>query len=161
MQSRIENGTAIDRNDVVRTRGGEAHFEHLVRAHPRVQGDPAPAQAMGVDQRTHFASYLRLCQRFDHEVALPCAVVFGVPVLDRASSANAEMRAESRDPLLACLLDLQQSPAVGMARHRRHLDRLAAKRVGHIHRLSIGEGHAVAEVTDVIDDEALNHGVRR
>jgi hypothetical protein len=63
--------------------------------------------------------------------------------------------------LLACLLDLQQSPAVGMARHRRHLDRLAAKRVRHIHRLSIGKADAVAEVTDVIDDETLNHDVRR
>ena len=48
-----------------------------------------------------------------------------------------------------------------VARHGRDLDGLAAQRVGHIHALSVGQGDAVAEMTDVIDDEALNHGARR
>ncbi len=48
-----------------------------------------------------------------------------------------------------------------VTRHRRHLDGLAAKRVRHIDGLSVGIGDAVAEMADMIDDEALNHGARR
>ena len=82
-------------------------------------------------------------------------------MLDRASPADAEMRTERRDPLRACGLDLQQAPAVGMTRHRRHLDGLARQRIGHIDRLSAGKGDAVAVMTDVIDGEVFNHGARR
>ena len=63
----------------------------------------------------------------DHEVALPGAIALGVPVLDGAAAADAEMRTERRDPLRACAFDLEQAPAVGMmAGDRRDLDGLAA-----------------------------------
>ena len=132
-----------------------------MRADPGVQRDPAAAEAMGIDQRGHVAGDPGPRQRLDHHVALPGAVAFGLPVLDRASSADAEMRAERRDPLRARAVDLQQAPAVGMARHRRHLDGLARQRIGHIDRLSAGNGDAVAVMTDVIDGEAFSHGARR
>jgi hypothetical protein len=63
--------------------------------------------------------------------------------------------------LRARTLDLQQAAAVGMARHRRHLDGLAAERVRYIDRLPIGKRYAVAEMADVIDDQTLSHGARR
>ena len=124
-------------------------------------GDPPPTEAMGIDQRIHFTVELCLRQRLDDDIAFPCAVALGLPMLDRASAADSEMRAKWRDPLRACTLDLQQAPAVGMAGHGRNLDGLAAKRVRHIHGLSAGKGDAVAAMTDVIDDEAFNHGARR
>jgi len=72
------------------------------------------------------------------------------------------MLAEWRDAFRACALDLQQSPSVGMvSRHRGNLDGLAAERVGYKEGLSVGNGDTVAEVADMIDDEALNHGGRR
>ena len=83
-------------------------------------------------------------------------------MLDRASAADAKMRAKRRDPFRACALDREQTAAVGvMARHRFNFDGLAAKRVGHVDVLSAGKGDAVAEMTDMIDDEAFNHGARR
>ena len=83
-------------------------------------------------------------------------------MLDRAAAADSEMLAERRDPFRAGALDLQQTPSVGMVtRHRGHLDGLAAKRVRHIEGLSVGQGDAVAEMADMIDGEALNHGARR
>ena len=63
------------------------------------------------------------------------------------------MRAERRDPFRAGVLDLEQAPAVGMARDRRHLDGLAGQRVGHIDVLPVGDRHAVAAMADMIDDE--------
>jgi hypothetical protein len=101
-------------------------------------------------------------ERLDDEIAFPCAVAFGFPVLDRASAADSKMLAKRRDPFRACTLDLQQTPAVGvMARYGGNLDGLAAKRVRYIHVLSVGKSDAVAKMTDMIDDETLNHGARR
>ena len=48
-----------------------------------------------------------------------------------------------------------------MTRHRGNLDRFAAKRVRHIHCLSVNIGGAVAAMSDVIDGKKLNHGARR
>ena len=55
----------------------------------------------------------------------------------------------------------EQTPAIGMARDRRNLHRLAVKRVRYIDVVSVGEGDAVAKMADVIDEEAFNHGARR
>jgi hypothetical protein len=71
------------------------------------------------------------------------------------------MPAERRDALRVGALDREQPPSVGMTRHRCNLDGLAAERVRHIDVLSPGNGDAVAAMTDVIDDETLNHGGRR
>ena len=84
-------------------------------------------------------------------------------MLDRAAAADAEMRTERRDPLRACGLDLEQSPAVGMvAGNRGDLDRFAAQRIRHIDVAAAGDGDAVAVMADMVDDEALavSHGAR-
>ena len=83
-------------------------------------------------------------------------------MLDRTAAADAKMLAERYDPLRARTVDREQAPAVGMmTRHGRNLDRLAAKRVRHIHAFALDQGDAVAEMADAIDVEPLNHGVRR
>ena len=48
-----------------------------------------------------------------------------------------------------------------MACRGRNLDRLATKRVGDKEVAPLGERDAIAEMADMIDDEALNHGARR
>ena len=117
---------------------------------------------MGVEQRIDFAVEFCLRQRLHHEVAFPRAVMFGVPVLDRAAAANAKMLAERRDPLRARLLDREQAPAVGvLTGNGGDLDRLAAQRVRHINILAADQRDAVAEMADMIDEETLNHGARR
>ncbi len=88
--------------------------------------------------------------------------MFGIPVLDRAAAANPKMLAERRDPLRARLLDREQAPAVGvLAGNGGNLDGLAAQRVRHINILAADQRDAVAEMADMIDEEALNHGARR
>ena len=83
-------------------------------------------------------------------------------MLDRAATADTEMLAKWRYPFGACALDPEQAPAIGMmTRHRCDLDGLAAKRVRHIDVLAVDKGDAIAEMADVVDDQALNHGARR
>ena len=118
---------------------------------------------MGIDQGRHVAVDSRLRQHRHHEIALPGAVGVGVPMLDRAAAANAEMRTERRDPLHACGLDLEQSAAVGMlAGNRCDFDRFAAQRIRHVDIAAACDGDAVAVVADMVDDEvlALSHGAR-
>src|SRR4029077_1118875 len=100
------DGTAIDRDDVVRIGGGKTDLEYIVRAHSRVQGDAAATGAMGIDQWCHLASDSGLRQRRYHDVALPCAVSLRLPMLDGAAAADAEMGAQWCDPLRARLLGL-------------------------------------------------------
>lgn len=160
-QAGIENGAMIDGNDVVRTCRSETHLEHIVRAHPGVQGNPPPAMAMGVDQWMHLTSQLCLCERLDDEIAFPTAIVFRFPVLDRTAPADSKMRAKWCDPLRACTLDRKQTSAIRVVWNACNFDYLSAKRIWYIYVLSVDSRDTVAEMTDVIDDETLNHGARR
>jgi hypothetical protein len=71
------------------------------------------------------------------------------------------MLAKRRDALRACVLNGQQASAVGMARHSRDFDRFARERVGHIDAVPAGVRDAVAEMADLLDQQAFNHGARR
>jgi hypothetical protein len=71
------------------------------------------------------------------------------------------MLAKGSDALGAGVLDREQTAAVGMTRNARYFDGLAAKCVRHINVVSADKGDAIAEMTDVIDRETLNHGARR
>src|SRR4051794_35805016 len=105
----------------------------------------------------------RPARRRPREPALPGGIGRGVPVLDRAAAADAEMRTERHDPLRACGLDLEQSPAVGMVTgNRAGLDGFAAERIRHIDVAAAGGGDAVAVMADMVDHEALaiTHGAR-
>ena len=160
---RVEDRAAVDRNDVVRVGLGETDSENIVRSHARMQRDATTPKAVGIDQGRHVAFDPGVCQRGDHDLALPGAIAFRVPVLDGAAAADAEMRAERRDTFGACAFDLDQAPAVGMAGHRRDLDGLATERVGHIDAHPGGGGDAIAAMADMIDDDflVLSHGAHR
>ena len=164
VEMRVENRTAVDRHDVVRIGRREADIEHVVGAEPRVEGDAATAGAVGIDQRRDLALNSGLRQRRHHDVALPGAIAFGFPVLDRATAADAEMRTKRRDPLRAFAFDPDQSPAVGMvAGDRCDLDGFAAQCVRHIDAFRADGRNTVAAMADVIDDEMLDvsHGAPR
>src|SRR5439155_13869106 len=97
--------------------------------HPGVQGNPPTPEAMAIDQRVHFAGELRLCQRLDDNIALPCAITPGLPMLNRGAAADGKMRAKRRDPLRACALNREQAAAVGRTGYGSNRGRLATGRV--------------------------------
>lgn len=83
-------------------------------------------------------------------------------MLDGAAAADAEMLAKGLDALGACMLDPNQLSSVGvMAWRGRNLDRLTAKCVRNKDALPVQKRDAIAEMADMIDDEAFNHGARR
>ena len=145
----------------MRARRGEADLEHVVAADAAMDHEPAAARTMGVDQVVDRAGDASLRQRLNHQSALPGPVGLGPPVLDGAAATNAEMRTEWRYPRRAGALDPQQAAAVWMSRHGGGFDHLAGQRIRHVERLARRAGHAVAEMTDVIDGQALSHGGRR
>jgi hypothetical protein len=72
------------------------------------------------------------------------------------------MLAQGFNALGACTLDPKQLPSVRvMARRGCDLDRLAAKRIGDKKAMPFDKRDAIAEMTDMIDGEALNHAARR
>ena len=151
----------IDRDDLVRTCGGKPYLEHMMRAHPRVQGHSPSAKSMRVDQRMDLAGKPGMPQNFDEDIPLPRLIASGFPMLDRATAAHAEMRAERRDPLRISALDGKQTAPVGMAGYGRNFGGLACERVGNVDVLFADDTDAVAKVSDVIDEETLNHAARR
>ena len=60
------------------------------------------------------------------------------------------------------MFDTDQLAAIGMMTwDSRDADGLAAQRVGNEDALSLDSRDAVAEMADMIDEEAFNHGERR
>jgi hypothetical protein len=100
-----------------------------------------------------------LVQGFDDEIALPCAIISFCPVLNRATAANAEMRADRRNTLGARLLDAEQFPAVGMAGNALDLDDLAGQRARHKNWLRAAFDDTVAAMAEPINHEALNRAI--
>ena len=140
----------------------KADLEHVMRALARMHGDPSPALAMRVDQRIDLAVDFRLRERGDDEVTLPGAIALGLPMLDGAAAADAEMLAKRFNAFRAGLLDPEQLPPVRMmTRHGRDFHALAAQRIGNKNVLPFDERDTVAEVADMIDEQAFNHDARR
>ena len=141
---------------------GKADLEHVVRTFARMQRHAPASLAMGIDQGKDLAADLRLRECRRDEVVFPGAIALRFPMLDGAAAAAAEMLAEGFGPFRAWLFDPYQLPPVGMMTwDSRNFDRLAAKRVRNKDTSPLDERDAVAEMTDMIDDEALNHGERR
>jgi hypothetical protein len=142
-------------------RGGEADAQFAIAAASRMRGDATATGAMGIDKLVDRTFDPRAGKRIGHDLPFPRPIVFRLPVLDGAAAARTEIWTKRCDPFRACRLDPEQLPAVRMTLDRTCFDDLAAKRVWHEQRLSIGEGDAIAAMTDMIDDKMLSHGARR
>jgi hypothetical protein len=114
IQRGIENRARVDSDDGVACRCREADTQSAVAATPGMQRDAAAAGTMGIDDRIDRAGDLRLCQRVDHDLALPGLIGIGLPVLDGAAAAAREVGAERIDAFGTGGVDLQQSPALRM-----------------------------------------------
>jgi len=141
----------------VGARGRKADLENVTAAASGVKHRAAAAVAMGIDQVADRRLDAGLAQRRHHELALPRAIRFGLPMLHGAAAADAEMRADRRNALGARLVDAKQLPPVGMAGNVLDLDRLTRQRAEHENRLSTAIDDAVTALANAIDHEALNH----
>ena len=160
-QAGIEDRAILDRDNRVAVGRGKTGAQRAVAIASGMDGDAAAAGAVGIDEVVDFAGDAGMPERIDHDPALPGAIGLGLPVLDGAAAAGAEIPAERRDPLRAGVLDAQQLPALGIADRRFDVDGLAVQRVRYEHGVAAAESDAVAAVADVIDGEAFNHGGRR
>ena len=68
------DGAAVDRRNLVRMQRGEADFEHVMGAAPRMQYDAPPSFAVRVDDIPDLGRDAGLGERGDDEIALPRAV---------------------------------------------------------------------------------------
>jgi hypothetical protein len=127
-----------------------------------MQRHAAAPLAMGIDQRKDLTVDLRLREPRRDEIAFPGTIRFSLPVLDGTAAADAEVLAEGFDPFGAWLLDPDQLPPVRMMTgHNCNVDHFATKRIGHKDASSLDKRDAIAEMADMIDGEAFNHGARR
>jgi hypothetical protein len=98
-----------------------------------------------------------LTQSGDDQLALPGAIQIVAEMLDGATTADSEVRADRFDPLWARLLDIHKLSAVGVARHGIYFDRLSWKGSGDVNR-SVGTvAYSVAVLTEPLDLNALSH----
>jgi hypothetical protein len=140
---------------------GKADLEHVMGSAAGMQHDAAASRAMGVDEVLDLRHDAGLAQRIDHEIALPGAIARGLPMLERAAAAHAEMWTDRRDALGAFGLDPQQVAAIGMPGPRLGLHDLPGQRIGHIDLTRLRQRDAVAVAADVVDGQAVNQGGRR
>ena len=116
---------AVDGNNAVRARRGETDFEHVMGEAAGVKDGAAAAFAMRVDEIADRRVDAGLPQRLDDKPALPGAIGGTRPVLQRAATADTEMRADRRGALGARLFNIEQLAAVGMAGPVFHFDNFA------------------------------------
>jgi hypothetical protein len=127
-----------------------------------MQRHASASLAMGIDQGKNLAVDLRLRERRRDEMVFPGAIALGFPMLDRAAAAAAEVLAEGLDAFWAWLFDPYQLPPIGMMTwDDRNFDCFTTKRVGNKDAPPLDERNAVAKMSNMVDDEALNHGARR
>jgi len=137
-------------------RRSEADLQDIVGTAARMQHGAAAALAMGIDEVGDRRRNAGVTELRHHRLALPGSIRRGVPMLERAAAAYAEMRADRRDARRARALDAHQVAPVRMAGPGIGLDDFAGQRVGHIDRTRIRCGDAVAAGAEMIDGEPLN-----
>ena len=153
-----QHRAGIDRDERVRTQGGEADFENIARrVLARMQHGAPPAVAMRVDQRADICIDLRLLERCDDEIALPGAIGRFRPMLGGAAAANPEMRTERRDAVGRGRFDAQKIAPVRMARNGFGFGGFAGQRVGNKGIPVRGRGDAIAAMADMRNDKPLAH----
>src|SRR4029077_12315428 len=103
---------------------------------------------MGIDEFADRRDYICVRQCLHHQRALP-QVVFGQrPMLQRAATAGTEMFANWFGALVASPVDVQQMPAVRMARDWLDHGDLAGQSIWHIDGSFRCIGDAISAVTE-------------
>ena len=139
-------------DQLMRARGREADFEHVLGAAPRMEHDAAAAVAVRVDQLADRRLDAGLPQRFDDEVALPGAV-----------GARSSQCCNAQPPQTPkCGQIGAMRSALGFSTLRRcrrsgwpgtgfDFDGLARQRAGHVDRALGAVGDAVAAMAEPVD----------
>ena len=83
-----QHRATVDADDLMRTKGRKADFQHAMRRAPRVEHGAAPPLPVRVDQVADRRIEPRLPKRLDNEAAFPVAVARKVPVLGLAAAAD-------------------------------------------------------------------------
>ena len=115
------------------------------------------AIVQGVNQVADLRADARLLQGIKNEITLPSPIEHQLPMLQGAATANAEMRADRRNPLRTGLFDADKMAAVGMTGPRLDCDGFPSERARNIERPLGPVGYTVAAMTEAADDEMLNH----
>src|SRR4051812_34034148 len=90
------HGTAVDRYDVVRPIGPEAHLEHAVQTTSRMQDGAPPPLPVRIDQFADRRVDVGVTQSFYDDVTFALAIAREIPTLRMADTAHAEMRTHRR-----------------------------------------------------------------
>ena len=157
VEAGAENRTAVDGDDVVRARRGEADFQQIMGAATRMQGRAPAALPMRIDQRLDRRDQPGVLKRLHHQRALPKMIFGQRPVLHGAAAALAEMLADRRCALVTRLVDMDQMTPVGVPGDRFDRDHFARQRVGHIDRPNGCVGNAVAAMAEALNRELFGH----
>ena len=153
-----QDRAAVDGNDVMRAHRRKADREHVMRAAPRVENRAPAAVAVSVDEIGDRRVDAGLTQCGRDQIALPGAVRSGLPVLQGAAAANAEMRADRRDALRARCFDGEELSPVGMAGQVLDFDASRPAACRHVDRAVGAVGDAVAAMADACRSASvLNH----
>ena len=147
----------VDHDNLVTPRRRETDPQHIFLADAGVQRDAPPSGAVRVDQLADVACDAMMMERIDDELALPCPIGIGLPMLNRTAAADPEMRTERRDALRAGRDDLRQHPPIRMPGRWQYFDGFVGQRIRHIHRLAVDHGDAIAALADMIDGETFGH----
>ena len=155
---RAEQRAAVDGDDLMRTGAHEANLVGPGMGEAGVEGRPAPARAMRIDQLADLRPDAGALQRFDHQAALPRAVEFLRHVLRRAAAATAVPGA---DRLGSLGRSRQRLDKLGLSAHEPDHGALAGQGAGNDRPV---RGHALALGVESDDRKLfgrLNHGERR
>src|SRR5688572_6615074 len=99
----------VDCDNLVSAQRRKSDFDKLTVSASRMENGTPTAFAMRVDQCSDRDVDPGLRKRGDDECALPFAIAFGRPMLDRATSAGSKIPADRRDALNALVIDAQQT----------------------------------------------------
>jgi len=136
---------------------GKADFQLIVRSSPRVEYDAATAFTMCIDEIIDGSFNVGLRQCLSRQIALPGAVARQRPMLQGASTADAEMRADRHNAIGACNPDGEQAAAIQMPLPFLHFNGFAGQRIRHVNRAGNCVSNAVAVDAETRDCEALGH----
>jgi hypothetical protein len=138
-------------------RGGKPDLQDIVRAASRMQHRAAAAGAVRVDEIGDGAVEADVPKGVNDKTVLPRPVTLAVPVLYGATSAGAKMRADRRNALRARRYYSHEAPPVAVAGDSFDFHGFARQGARNVNGGAVVGGDSIAEVTEAVDNQALNH----